>query len=57
MTAIIIPAHNEASVIANTLTALLSQVRDEDEVIVVSNGCNDNTAHVARQFSPRVTVL
>jgi len=57
MTAIIIPAHNEAGVIAKTLTALLEQAGTEDEVIVVCNGCNDNTASLARSFAPRVTVL
>ena len=57
MTAIIIPAHNQASVIAQTLTALLQQVRASDEVIVVCNGCSDDTAGEARRFEPQVTVL
>ena len=57
MTAIIIPAHNEAAVISQTLATLLGQVRAEDEVIVVCNGCSDDTAAVAGQFAPRVTVL
>ena len=57
MTAIIIPAHNEATVIAQTLTVLLRQVGDGDEVVVVCNGCSDDTAAVARRFAPRVTVL
>jgi glycosyltransferase involved in cell wall biosynthesis len=57
MTTIIIPAHNEATVIGQTLTALLRQVGEADEVIVVCNGCSDDTAGVARRFAPRVTVL
>lgn len=57
MTAIIIPAHNEAAVIGQTLQGLLRQVSEGDEVIVVCNGCSDNTAAVARRFEPRVTVL
>lgn len=38
MTAIIIPAHNEAAVIGQTLQGLLQQVGDDDQVIVVCNG-------------------
>jgi glycosyltransferase involved in cell wall biosynthesis len=57
MTAIIVPAHNEATVITRTLTALLQQVDEHDEVIVVCNGCNDDTADLASTFKPRVTVL
>lgn len=57
MTAIIIPAHNEAAVIGQTLKGLLRQVGEGDEVIVVCNGCSDDTAGVARRFEPRVTVL
>lgn len=57
MTVIIIPAHNEASVIGQTIKGLLLQVGDDDQVIVVCNGCNDDTAGVARHFEPRVTVL
>lgn len=57
MTAIIIPAHNEAVVIGHTLNGLLRQVGEGDEVIVVCNGCSDDTAGVARRFEPRVIVL
>jgi glycosyltransferase involved in cell wall biosynthesis len=57
MTAIIIPAHNEAAVIGQTLQELLRQVGDNDQVIVVCNGCSDDTTMVARRFEPRVTVL
>lgn len=57
MTAIIVPAHNEAAVIGQTLQGLLRQVGEGDEVIVVCNGCSDDTAGVARRFEPRVTVL
>lgn len=57
MTAVVIPAHNEAAVIEQTLVALLGQAAPEDEIIVVCNGCSDDTAGVARRFAPRVTVL
>jgi glycosyltransferase involved in cell wall biosynthesis len=57
VTAVVIPAHNEAAVIEQTLVALLGQAAPEDEIIVVCNGCSDDTAGVARRFAPRVTVL
>lgn len=57
MTAVVIPAHNEAAVIERTLVALLGQATPEDEIIVVCNGCSDSTAGVARRFAPRVRVL
>lgn len=57
MASIIIPAHNESAVIGNTLSGLLSQVDECDELIVVCNGCSDATADVARRFAPRVAVI
>jgi glycosyltransferase involved in cell wall biosynthesis len=57
MTAIIIPAHNEAAVTGQTLQGLLRQVGEGDEMIVVCNGCSDDIAGVARHFDPRVTAL
>jgi GT2 family glycosyltransferase len=46
--AIVIPAHNEAAVIARTLAPLARLV--STEVVVVCNGCSDATADVARGF-------
>lgn len=57
MTAIIIPAHNESNVIERSLVAIVAQAAEGDEIIVVCNGCTDDTAAVARRFAPRVTVL
>lgn len=49
--AVIIPAHDEAAVIARTLTALAPLTGlDGFEVIVACNGCHDDTASVARTF-------
>lgn len=50
--AVIIPAHNEAAVIARTLRSLapLTAV-DGIEVIVACNGCTDGTAEIAREFA------
>lgn len=50
--AVIIPAHNEARVIARTLTPLAPlAAAGTIDVIVACNGCTDNTADVARSFA------
>jgi glycosyltransferase involved in cell wall biosynthesis len=55
---IIIPAHNEEASIGHCLSALLRNARPgEFEVIVVCNGCNDNTAGAARAFGSMVRVI
>ncbi len=57
MSAIILPAHNESGVIAETLEALLRQVDEDDEIIVICNGCTDETETIARNFESRITVV
>lgn len=58
MTTVIIPAHNEARVIGRLLRLLLSAARPgELEIIVVPNGCTDDTAEVAASFGPSVRVI
>jgi hypothetical protein len=58
MTSIVIPAHNEAGVIGRLLEQLTSAASPgEFDVIVVANGCTDDTAEKARSFSPAVRVL
>lgn len=50
--AVIIPAHDEAAVIARTLTSLVPLIAISGfEVIVVCNGCHDDTAKIARGFA------
>ena len=58
MISIIIPAHNESDVIRRCLESALAGVKSgELEVIVVCNGCLDNTAELARTFGECVTVI
>jgi glycosyltransferase involved in cell wall biosynthesis len=52
---IVIPAHNEAAVLADNLARLLAGTEPgEFDVIVVPNGCTDQTASVARSCGVRV---
>lgn len=58
MFSVVIPAYNESAVIARCLETLLAdRAPDEFEVIVVANGCHDDTAEIARSFGPPVTVI
>lgn len=55
MTTIIIPAHDESSVIRKTLNGLtggptVSDWQGDYEVIVVCNGCTDDTADICRGY-------
>lgn len=55
---VVIPAHNEAAVIGRCLAALLDGVPDGAlDVLVVCNGCTDDTADVARATGLPVRVL
>lgn len=53
---VIIPAHNEESIIARNLAALLEGSNALD-VVVVCNGCTDRTAAAARAFEPAIRVM
>lgn len=46
--AVLIPAHNESAMIAQTVTALLPQLRERDRIVVVADNCSDDTASLAR---------
>ncbi|WP_245912454.1 glycosyltransferase family 2 protein [Brunnivagina elsteri] len=52
---ILIPAHNEASNIAMTLSSLNSQLTSQDRVIVVADNCTDDTVKIAHEYG--VTVI
>jgi len=55
---VIIAAHNEGAVIEATLRSVLANRLDRPvQVIVVANGCSDDTAEKARKFSPDVEVV
>ncbi|WP_108810022.1 glycosyltransferase [Sphingorhabdus sp. Alg231-15] len=46
--AILIPAHNEASIISRTISALISDVPAETKILVVADNCTDDTPSIAR---------
>jgi glycosyltransferase involved in cell wall biosynthesis len=56
---VIIPAYNEANVIAACLRAIYDSAPSSSapEVIVVCNGCSDDTAAAARRAAPAATVV
>ena len=51
---VVIPARNDAEMLAACLEALAAQTRPADEVVVVDNGSWDTTALVARAAGARV---
>ena len=55
---VVIPAHNEGQVIRRLLEELTNDADPgEMDIIVVANGCADDTAEVAASFGPAVRVL
>ncbi len=51
---VIIPAHDEAAVIGRCLLRLRSCNRDSQHIVTVANGCEDDTAAIARSFGATV---
>lgn len=45
--AVLVPAHNEASVIGDTLNSIGPQLRAGDRLLVVADNCDDDTAALA----------
>ena len=51
---VLIPAHNEAGILASTLPSLQSQSRAPDRIIVVADNCTDKTVEIAKSFDVEV---
>ncbi len=56
MATVIIPAHNEASVIKDCLDSVVNQA-GVDHIIVPCNGCTDNTVDIVKKNYPQVICL
>jgi cellulose synthase/poly-beta-1,6-N-acetylglucosamine synthase-like glycosyltransferase len=52
--AILMPAHNESLVIAETIKALIPALKSADQILVVADNCNDETASIARNLGATV---
>jgi cellulose synthase/poly-beta-1,6-N-acetylglucosamine synthase-like glycosyltransferase len=51
---VLMPAHDEARGITPAISAILAQVRLQDELIVVADNCTDATARIARDLGATV---
>jgi len=51
---LLIPAHNEAAVIAGTLRSIVPQLAKGDRLLVVADNCSDETAEIARGLGAEV---
>jgi cellulose synthase/poly-beta-1,6-N-acetylglucosamine synthase-like glycosyltransferase len=51
---VLVPAHNEAAVIAETLVGLKKEVRPGDRIVVIADNCTDETASIARSHGVEV---
>jgi len=47
---VLIPAHNEAGSIAQTIEAQLAQSRRADKIVVICDNCTDDTYEIASQY-------
>ena len=51
---VLMPAHNESLVIAQTIQSILPQLGNQDQLLVVADNCNDDTAAIAKSLSATV---
>lgn len=51
---VIMPAHNEAKVIARAVTAARATLRDRDRLLVIADNCTDDTARLAAEAGAQV---
>ncbi|HEN8800615.1 glycosyltransferase [Pseudomonas sp. CM25] len=52
--AVLVPAHDEASIIRATLASVVPQLREGDRLLVVADNCTDDTAQLAREAGAEV---
>ncbi len=54
--AVLVPAHDEESVIGETLDSICRQLDSGDRLLVVADNCSDRTADIAKQHGAEVSV-
>ena len=52
--AVLMPAHNESLVIAQTIQSMLPKLSRQDQLLVVADNCEDDTATIARNLGATV---
>ena len=52
--AVIMPAHNESLVIAQTIQSIMPQLESRDQLLVVADNCSDDTAAIAKNLGATV---
>jgi cellulose synthase/poly-beta-1,6-N-acetylglucosamine synthase-like glycosyltransferase len=52
--AVLVPAHNEASVIRRTVRSVSSQLNADDRLVVIADNCSDDTASISRREGAEV---
>jgi cellulose synthase/poly-beta-1,6-N-acetylglucosamine synthase-like glycosyltransferase len=52
--AVLMPAHNEASIVSATVRSIASQLGQHDRLLVIADNCVDNTAALARSEGAEV---
>lgn len=52
--AVLIPAHNEQSIISGIIEDVSSQINEGDRMIVIADNCTDDTAKVSRSLGAEV---
>ncbi|HEX2317096.1 MAG TPA: glycosyltransferase family 2 protein, partial [Thermomonospora sp.] len=51
---VLIPAHNEAEQIAETIASLRRQERPPDDIVVIADNCTDDTARIAERCGVKI---
>jgi glycosyltransferase involved in cell wall biosynthesis len=54
---VVVPCHNAAPFIADTIQSVLDQTRAVDEIVVVDDGSSDGSAAIAESFGEPVRVI
>lgn len=51
---VIIPTHNQAQTIGETVQSVLDQIRKADEIVVVNDGSKDGSSSIAKSYGIKV---